>query len=191
MTKNSLDHNGFEQESLGAQVKFNKALASQRLAWGLGIRAYRQRAHPLQGADRAGGFRRLQRAELPPPPPSAVRSGPLTRSVRRALGADAGSPLRLLPDEPRIEDPATPARTEAFSPKGSSRPSWGWCSRRTRRPTCSPSTATAYKTPMYDNAFSTPEPPGMAIASSPTRTSSQRAATASIWGARQPWRVQL
>ncbi|EOD55898.1 TonB-dependent hemoglobin/transferrin/lactoferrin family receptor [Aeromonas molluscorum] len=35
VTKNSLDHNGFEQESLGAQVQFSKALASQRLAWGL------------------------------------------------------------------------------------------------------------------------------------------------------------
>ncbi len=35
VTKNSLDNNGFEQKSLGAQLKFSKALASQRLAWGL------------------------------------------------------------------------------------------------------------------------------------------------------------
>jgi hemoglobin/transferrin/lactoferrin receptor protein len=84
VTKNSLDHNGFEQESLGAQVKFNKALASQRLAWGLNEHTDNERTRfkgPTVPGDFVGynelSFLHHQRAQ---------RAGPLTRSSSASVG---------------------------------------------------------------------------------------------------------
>ena len=86
MTKNSLDHNGFEQESLGAQVKFNKALASQRLAWGLEYEHTDNERTRFKGPTVPGDFVGYNELSFPPPPASAVRSGPLTRSSSASVG---------------------------------------------------------------------------------------------------------
>lgn len=74
--------------------------------------------------------------------------------IRRALGADAGCPLRLLPDEPGSGSAYTGENLKRFS-EGEFSPKLGLVFKAHEAANLFAQYSHGYKTPMYDNAFST------------------------------------
>lgn len=155
VTKNSLDSNGFVQESLGAQVKFSKALASQRLAWGLEYEHTDNERTRFKAPTKPGDF--VGYSEL---------SFPSTTSERAALWAfdeikfgerwvlTPGARYeyyKMTPDE----DPAyTGENLKKFS-EGEFSPKLGLVFKAHEAANLFAQYSHGYKAPMYDNAFST------------------------------------
>ncbi|XAG70462.1 TonB-dependent hemoglobin/transferrin/lactoferrin family receptor [bacterium 19CA06SA08-2] len=155
VTKNSLDSNGFEQESLGAQVKFSKALASQRLAWGLEYEHTDNERTRFKAPTTPGDF--VGYSEL---------SFPSTTTEHGALWAfdelKFGERWVLTPgvryDYYRMNPDQDPAYTgenlKKFS-EGEFSPKLGLVFKAHEAANLFAQYSHGYKTPMYDNAFST------------------------------------
>lgn len=155
VTKNSLDSNGFEQESLGAQVKFSKALASQRLAWGLEYEHTDNERTRFKAPTTPGDF--VGYSEL---------SFPSTTTEHGALWAfdelKFGERWVLTPgvryDYYRMNPDLDPAYTgenlKKFS-EGEFSPKLGLVFKAHEAANLFAQYSHGYKTPMYDNAFST------------------------------------
>lgn len=155
VTKNSLDHNGFEQESLGAQVKFNKALASQRLAWGLEYEHTDNERTRFKGPTVPGDF--VGYNELSFPSTTSERSAlwafdeikfgerwVLTPGVRYDY-------YKMTPDE----DPAYTGENMKKISEGEFSPKLGLVFKAHEAANLFAQYSHGFKVPMYDNAFST------------------------------------
>ncbi|HDZ8854167.1 TPA: TonB-dependent hemoglobin/transferrin/lactoferrin family receptor [Aeromonas dhakensis] len=155
VTKNSLDHNGFEQKSLGAQVKFSKALDSQRLAWGLEYEHTDNERTRFKAPTVAGDFEGYSELSFPS---TTTEHGALWAFDELKFGErwvlTPGARYdyyRMNPDE----DPAyTGENLKRFS-EGEFSPKLGLVFKAHEAANLFAQYSHGYKTPMYDNAFST------------------------------------
>lgn len=155
VTKNSLDHNGFEQKSLGAQVKFSKALDSQRLAWGLEYEHTDNERTRFKAPTVAGDFEGYSELSFPS---TTTEHGALWAFDELKFGErwvlTPGARYdyyRMNPDQ----DPAyTGENLKRFS-EGEFSPKLGLVFKAHEAANLFAQYSHGYKTPMYDNAFST------------------------------------
>lgn len=155
VTKNSLDHNGFEQKSLGAQVKFSKALDSQRLAWGLEYEHTDNERTRFKAPTVAGDFEGYSELSFPS---TSTEHGALWAFDELKFGErwvlTPGARYdyyRMNPDQ----DPAyTGENLKRFS-EGEFSPKLGLVFKAHEAANLFAQYSHGYKTPMYDNAFST------------------------------------
>ncbi|MER0109679.1 TonB-dependent hemoglobin/transferrin/lactoferrin family receptor [Aeromonas dhakensis] len=155
VTKNSLDHNGFEQKSLGAQVKFSKALDSQRLAWGLEYEHTDNERTRFKAPTVAGDFEGYSELSFPS---TTTEHGALWAFDELKFGErwvlTPGARYdyyRMNPDK----DPAyTGENLKRFS-EGEFSPKLGLVFKAHEAANLFAQYSHGYKTPMYDNAFST------------------------------------
>lgn len=155
VTKNSLDHNGFEQKSLGAQVKFSKALDSQRLAWGLEYEHTDNERTRFKAPTVAGDFEGYSELSFPS---TTTEHGTLWAFDELKFGErwvlTPGARYdyyRMNPDQ----DPAyTGENLKRFS-EGEFSPKLGLVFKAHEAANLFAQYSHGYKTPMYDNAFST------------------------------------
>ena len=155
VTKNSLDHNGFEQKSLGAQLKFSKALASQRLAWGLEYEHTDNERTRFKAPTVAGDFEGYSELSFPS---TTTEHGALWAFDELKFGErwvlTPGARYdyyRMNPDQ----DPAyTGENLKRFS-EGEFSPKLGLVFKAHEAANLFAQYSHGYKTPMYDNAFST------------------------------------
>ncbi|HDX8380128.1 TPA: TonB-dependent hemoglobin/transferrin/lactoferrin family receptor [Aeromonas salmonicida] len=155
VTKNSLDSNGFEQESLGAQVKFSKALASQRLAWGLEYEHTDNERTRFKAPTTPGDFVGYSELSFPS---TTTEHGALWAFDELKFGERwVLTPgvrydyYRMTPDQ----DPAyTGENLKKFS-EGEFSPKLGLVFKAHEAANLFAQYSHGYKTPMYDNAFST------------------------------------
>ncbi|HDX8594451.1 TPA: TonB-dependent hemoglobin/transferrin/lactoferrin family receptor [Aeromonas dhakensis] len=155
VTKNSLDHNGFEQKSLGAQVKFSKALDSQRLAWGLEYEHTDNERTRFKAPTVPGDFEGYSELSFPS---TTTEHGALWAFDELKFGErwvlTPGARYdyyRMNPDQ----DPAyTGENLKRFS-EGEFSPKLGLVFKAHEAANLFAQYSHGYKTPMYDNAFST------------------------------------
>ncbi|WP_336291016.1 TonB-dependent hemoglobin/transferrin/lactoferrin family receptor [Aeromonas dhakensis] len=155
VTKNSLDHNGFEQKSLGAQLKFSKALDSQRLAWGLEYEHTDNERTRFKAPTVAGDFEGYSELSFPS---TTTEHGALWAFDELKFGErwvlTPGARYdyyRMNPDQ----DPAyTGENLKRFS-EGEFSPKLGLVFKAHEVANLFAQYSHGYKTPMYDNAFST------------------------------------
>lgn len=155
VTKNSLDHNGFEQKSLGAQLKFSKALDSQRLAWGLEYEHTDNERTRFKAPTVAGDFEGYSELSFPS---TTTEHGALWAFDELKFGErwvlTPGARYdyyRMNPDQ----DPAyTGENLKRFS-EGEFSPKLGLVFKAHEAANLFAQYSHGYKTPMYDNAFST------------------------------------
>lgn len=155
VTKNSLDHNGFEQKSLGALVKFSKALDSQRLAWGLEYEHTDNERTRFKAPTVAGDFEGYSELSFPS---TTTEHGALWAFDELKFGErwvlTPGARYdyyRMNPDQ----DPAyTGENLKRFS-EGEFSPKLGLVFKAHEAANLFAQYSHGYKTPMYDNAFST------------------------------------
>ncbi|TNI20404.1 TonB-dependent hemoglobin/transferrin/lactoferrin family receptor [Aeromonas dhakensis] len=155
VTKNSLDHNGFEQKSLGAQLKFSKALDSQRLAWGLEYEHTDNERTRFKAPTVAGDFGGYSELSFPS---TTTEHGALWAFDELKFGErwvlTPGARYdyyRMNPDQ----DPAyTGENLKRFS-EGEFSPKLGLVFKAHEAANLFAQYSHGYKTPMYDNAFST------------------------------------
>lgn len=155
VTKNSLDHNGFEQKSLGAQVKFSKALDSQRLAWGLEYEHTDNERTRFKAPTVVGDFEGYSELSFPS---TTTEHGALWAFDELKFGErwvlTPGARYdyyRMNPDQ----DPAyTGENLKRFS-EGEFSPKLGLVFKAHEAANLFAQYSHGYKTPMYDNAFST------------------------------------
>ncbi|HDX8341158.1 TPA: TonB-dependent hemoglobin/transferrin/lactoferrin family receptor [Aeromonas dhakensis] len=155
VTKNSLDHNGFEQKSLGAQLKFSKALDSQRLAWGLEYEHTDNERTRFKAPTVAGDFVGYNELSFPS---TTTEHGALWAFDELKFGErwvlTPGARYdyyRMNPDQ----DPAyTGENLKRFS-EGEFSPKLGLVFKAHEAANLFAQYSHGYKTPMYDNAFST------------------------------------
>lgn len=155
VTKNSLDHNGFEQKSLGAQLKFSKALDSQRLAWGLEYEHTDNERTRFKAPTVAGDFEGYSELSFPS---TTTEHGALWAFDELKFGErwvlTPGARYdyyRMSPDQ----DPAyTGENLKRFS-EGEFSPKLGLVFKAHEAANLFAQYSHGYKTPMYDNAFST------------------------------------
>lgn len=155
VTKNSLDHNGFEQKSLGTQVKFSKALDSQRLAWGLEYEHTDNERTRFKAPTVAGDFEGYSELSFPS---TTTEHGALWAFDELKFGErwvlTPGARYdyyRMNPDQ----DPAyTGENLKRFS-EGEFSPKLGLVFKAHEAANLFAQYSHGYKTPMYDNAFST------------------------------------
>lgn len=155
VTKNSLDHKGFEQKSLGAQVKFSKALDSQRLAWGLEYEHTDNERTRFKAPTVAGDFEGYSELSFPS---TTTEHGALWAFDELKFGErwvlTPGARYdyyRMNPDQ----DPAyTGENLKRFS-EGEFSPKLGLVFKAHEAANLFAQYSHGYKTPMYDNAFST------------------------------------
>lgn len=155
VTKNSLDHNGFEQKNLGAQVKFSKALDSQRLAWGLEYEHTDNERTRFKAPTVAGDFEGYSELSFPS---TTTEHGALWAFDELKFGErwvlTPGARYdyyRMNPDQ----DPAyTGENLKRFS-EGEFSPKLGLVFKAHEAANLFAQYSHGYKTPMYDNAFST------------------------------------
>ncbi|WP_214454194.1 TonB-dependent hemoglobin/transferrin/lactoferrin family receptor [Aeromonas dhakensis] len=155
VTKNSLDHNGFEQKSLGAQLKFSKSLDSQRLAWGLEYEHTDNERTRFKAPTVAGDFEGYSELSFPS---TTTEHGALWAFDELKFGErwvlTPGARYdyyRMNPDQ----DPAyTGENLKRFS-EGEFSPKLGLVFKAHEAANLFAQYSHGYKTPMYDNAFST------------------------------------
>ncbi|BEJ50692.1 TonB-dependent hemoglobin/transferrin/lactoferrin family receptor [Aeromonas dhakensis] len=155
VTKNSLDNNGFEQKSLGAQLKFSKALASQRLAWGLEYEHTDNERTRFKAPTVPGDFVGYNELSFPS---TTTEHGALWAFDELKFGErwvlTPGARYdyyRMNPDQ----DPAyTGENLKRFS-EGEFSPKLGLVLKAHEAANLFAQYSHGYKTPMYDNAFST------------------------------------
>jgi len=155
VTKNSLDNNGFEQKSLGAQLKFSKALASQRLAWGLEYEHTDNERTRFKAPTVPGDFVGYNELSFPS---TTTEHGALWAFDELKFGErwvlTPGARYdyyRMNPDQ----DPAyTGENLKRFS-EGEFSPKLGLVFKAHEAANLFAQYSHGYKTPMYDNAFST------------------------------------
>lgn len=155
VTKNSLDHNGFEQKSLGAQLKFSKALDSQRLSWGLEYEHTDNERTRFKAPTVAGDFEGYSELSFPS---TTTEHGALWAFDELKFGErwvlTPGARYdyyRMNPDQ----DPAyTGENLKRFS-EGEFSPKLGLVFKAHEVANLFAQYSHGYKTPMYDNAFST------------------------------------
>ncbi|MBL0633117.1 TonB-dependent hemoglobin/transferrin/lactoferrin family receptor [Aeromonas dhakensis] len=155
VTKNSLDHNGFEQKSLGAQLKFSKALDSQRLAWGLEYEHTDNERTRFKAPTVPGDFEGYSELSFPS---TTTEHGALWAFDELKFGErwvlTPGARYdyyRMNPDQ----DPAyTGENLKRFS-EGEFSPKLGLVFKAHEAANLFAQYSHGYKTPMYDNAFST------------------------------------
>ncbi|OZG42492.1 ligand-gated channel protein [Aeromonas sp. A35_P] len=155
VTKNSLDSNGFEQKSLGAQVKFSKALDSQRLAWGLEYEHTDNERTRFKAPTVPGDFVGYNELSFPS---TTTEHGALWAFDELKFGErwvlTPGARYdyyRMNPDQ----DPAyTGENLKRFS-EGEFSPKLGLVFKAHEAANLFAQYSHGYKTPMYDNAFST------------------------------------
>lgn len=153
--KNSLDHNVFDQKNIGAQLQFHKAVANHRLAWGAEFEHTDNERTRYKGPTTPGDF--VGYNEL---------SFPATTSERSALWAfdeiKFGERWVLTPgaryDYYRMTPDNDPAYTgdklHKFS-EGELSPKLGLVFKAHEAANLFAQYSHGFKTPMYDNAFST------------------------------------
>ncbi|MGL6152116.1 MAG: TonB-dependent hemoglobin/transferrin/lactoferrin family receptor [Aeromonas sobria] len=155
VTKNSLDHNVFDQKNIGAQLQFHKAVANHRLAWGAEYEHTDNERTRYKGPTTPGDFAGYN--EL---------SFPATTSERSALWAfdeiKFGERWVLTPgaryDYYRMTPDNDPAYTgdqlHKFS-EGELSPKLGLVFKAHEAANLFAQYSHGFKTPMYDSAFST------------------------------------
>lgn len=155
VTKNSLDHNMFDQKNIGAQLQFHKAVANHRLAWGAEYEHTDNERTRYKGPTTPGDFAGYN--EL---------SFPATTSERSALWAfdeiKFGERWVLTPgaryDYYRMTPDKDPAYTgdqlHKFS-EGELSPKLGLVFKAHEAANLFAQYSHGFKTPMYDSAFST------------------------------------
>ncbi|HDZ8895097.1 TPA: TonB-dependent hemoglobin/transferrin/lactoferrin family receptor [Aeromonas dhakensis] len=155
VTKNSLDHNGFEQKSLGAQVKFSKALDSQRLAWGLEYEHTDNERTRFKAPTVAGDFEGYSELSFPS---TTTEHGALWAFDELKFGErwvlTPGARYdyyRMNPDQ----DPAYMGENLKRFSEGEFSPKLGLVFKAHEAANLFAQYSHGYKTPMYDNAFST------------------------------------
>ncbi|MEM0550586.1 MULTISPECIES: TonB-dependent hemoglobin/transferrin/lactoferrin family receptor [Aeromonas] len=155
VTKNSLDHNLFDQKNLGAQLQFHKAVANHRLAWGAEYEHTDNERSRYKGPTKPNDF--VGYNEL---------SFPATTSERGALWAfdemKFGERWVLTPgaryDYYRMTPDNDPAYTgdqlHRFS-EGEISPKLGLVFKAHEAANLFAQYSHGFKAPMYDSAFST------------------------------------
>ncbi|MGL5505406.1 MAG: TonB-dependent receptor domain-containing protein, partial [Aeromonas veronii] len=155
VTKNSLDHNVFDQKNIGAQLQFHKAVANHRLAWGAEYEHTDNERTRYKGPTTPGDF--VGYNEL---------SFPATTSERSALWAfdeiKFGERWVLTPgaryDYYRMTPDNDPAYTgdklHKFS-EGELSPKLGLVFKAHEAANLFAQYSHGFKAPMYDSAFST------------------------------------
>ncbi|MEW7865555.1 TonB-dependent hemoglobin/transferrin/lactoferrin family receptor [Aeromonas diversa] len=155
VTKNSLDHNRFRQESLGAQMQFSKALASQRLAWGLEYEHTDNRRERYKGPGVPGDFPGYD--ELSFPSTVSERGGIWAFDEIRFAERWVLTPgvrydyYRMTPDE----DPAYRGQQLHSFSEGEFSPKLGLVFKAHEAANLFAQYSHGFKAPMYDTAFST------------------------------------
>ncbi|AHV36330.1 ligand-gated channel protein [Aeromonas hydrophila YL17] len=155
VTKNSLDHNGFEQKSLGAQLKFSKALDSQRLAWGLEYEHTDNERTRFKAPTVAGDFEGYSELSFPS---TTTEHGALWAFDELKFGErwvlTPGARYDYYQMNPDQDPAYTGENLKRFS-EGEFSPKLGLVFKAHEAANLFAQYSHGYKTPMYDNAFST------------------------------------
>lgn len=155
VTKNSLDHNRFRQENLGAQMQFSKALASQRLAWGIEYEHSDNRRERYKGPTVPGDFPGYD--ELSFPSTVSQRGGLWAFDEIRFGERWVLTPglrydyYRMSPDD----DPAYQGEQLQTFSEGELSPRLGLVFKAHEAANLFAQYSHGFKAPMYDTAFST------------------------------------